>query len=160
MQQIGNSLQRVVAPLQLGDKELQAIQMRYLGKPSKEIAQVLGYNESSVRRLFMSGGRLERAYQEYALRQQVGHEDAAKEALERVKEETKAALERIIELSKSAENEAAIFKANEFLLSLAGVSEGIATASSEKQEMHVDTPRLLNLSSEEKLAMLRRLIEE
>ena len=127
MQQLGNSEQQAVTvELRLGDKELQAIQMKYLGKPSKEIAEALGYSESSIRRLFMVGGRLERAYQDYVLRQQANHEDVTKQALEIAKAETIAAVGRIVKLSRSAESEAGILKSNERVLSLGGISEQTA----------------------------------
>ena len=59
-----NEIQRKTTPAlnELDQKELQAVELKYLGKTSGEIAQATGYNENYVRNLFMQGGRLERAY--------------------------------------------------------------------------------------------------
>ena len=110
---------------QLTEKEQLAIEMRYLGKTSEEIGLATGYSPSYTRQLFMSAGRLEKAYREYALRQQVKGQDQADQVLSRVRVEAPHAAERMISLSKNANNEAAIFKANEFLLNVAGVESKI-----------------------------------
>src|SRR5437870_675340 len=84
---------------ELNDKELRAIELRYLGKTSREIADATGYNEVYVRNLFMQGGRLEKAFEEFASRQRAQNEERVKSALNRAKEEAKDAVERIIALS-------------------------------------------------------------
>lgn len=105
----------------LDQKGLQAVQLRYLGKTSIEIAEVTGYNENYIRNLFMNGGRLENAYKQFAFEQQNKAQQSVDMALNRAMEEALQAVERIITLSKDADNEAAIFKANEFLLNVAGI---------------------------------------
>ena len=77
----------------------------------------------------MKGGRLEKAYQDFAqLHQRLAHEKVTS-ALNRAREEALNAIERIITLSKDACNEAAIFKANEYLLNLAGVNSKLTLRS-------------------------------
>lgn len=129
-EQISNESKQVATTTsQLTGKELQTIQMRYLGKSSVEIAEATGYNESHVRRLFMNGGRLEKAYEDFALEQQQKGKETVALATNRAREEALQAIERIIALSKDADNEAALFKANEFLLSIAGVRTDISLKS-------------------------------
>lgn len=120
---MNNEIQRKVTPSlnELNQKELQAIQLKYLGKTSGEIAKATGYNKNYVRNLFMSSGRLEKAYKDFALKQQNKAQQSVDMALSRAMEEALQAIERIIALSKDADNEAAIFKANEFLLNVAGI---------------------------------------
>ena len=113
----------------LNEKERRALEMRYLGKTSKEIGQATGYNKIYVRNLFMRGGRLEQAYKDFAHNQQSRAQQSVDMALNRAMEEAVQAIERIIALSKDADNEAAIFKANEFLLNVAGI-KGEATLKS------------------------------
>lgn len=118
-----NEIQRKTTSslVELNQKELQALQLKYFGKTSGEIAEATGYNENYVRNLFMRGGRLERAYNDFALKQQDKTQTNVDMALSRARDEALQAIERVIALSKDARNEAAIFKANEFLLALAGV---------------------------------------
>ena len=104
----------------LTQRDIEAIRLRYLDTSSTEIARVTGYNESHVRRLFMNGGRLGRAYEAYARQQQGLAQETANAVLQRAKDEAMAAIERMIMLSKDASNEAVAFKANEFLLSISG----------------------------------------
>ena len=113
----------------LDQKELQAVELKYLGKTSSEIAKSTGYNENYVRNLFMSDGRLEKAYKDFALRQQNEAQKSVVMALNRAREEALQAIERIIALSKDADNEAAIFKANEFLLNVAGIKSEVSLRS-------------------------------
>lgn len=110
----------------LNKKELQAVQMRYLGKTSVEIAQATGYDESYVRRLFMQCGRLERVYSEFAAHKRQETEAIANAVLERVKSEAKDSIERMIELSKKLDYAAVSFKANEFLLSFIGTAQDMS----------------------------------
>ena len=119
-----NELQLKVTPdlEDLNEKEFRAVEMRYLGKTSQEIAEATGYNDVYVRNLFMQGGRLERAYRDFAHIQRGLAQEKVSSALNRAREEALSAIERIIALSKDASNEAAIFKANEFLLSVAGIN--------------------------------------
>ena len=126
-----NELQRktTLTLHELDQKELQAIQLRYLGKTSSEIAEATGYNENYVRNLFMNGGRLERAYKDFVLKQQIKAHESVDMALNRARQEALQAIERIIALSKDADNEAAIFKANEFLLNVAGIKSEVTLRS-------------------------------
>ncbi len=110
----------------LSEKDIKAIQLRYLGKFSNEIAHATGYNESHVRRLFMKDGRLARAYEEYSRQQQHRSEETAALALEKAKGEAQDAIERMIALSKDPTNGPVCYKANEYLLNLAGVSSEIS----------------------------------
>ena len=106
----------------LTERDLKAIELRYLGKSSKEIAEVTDWNESHVRRLFMRGGRLEAAYEAYAHKQQGLAQAKAESVLERAKQEAQSAIERMVELSKDPGNGPVCYKANEYLLGLAGAS--------------------------------------
>ncbi len=107
----------------LNHKELQAVQMRYMGNTSLEIAETTGYEESYVRRLFMRGGRLEKAYNDYSIEKRGETQAVANGVLELAKIEAKHAIERVIELSKNPFNAPTCFKANEYLLSLIGLSQ-------------------------------------
>ncbi len=123
MEQENNELQLKQTPSleELDQRELTAVQMRFSGCTSKEIAEATGYNDVYVRNLFMSEGRLERAYKAFAHDQQQKAQESVDTALNRARQEALQAIERIIALSKDASNEAAIFKANEFLLNVAGI---------------------------------------
>ncbi|MFA6599830.1 MAG: hypothetical protein WC352_02465 [Candidatus Omnitrophota bacterium] len=118
-----NGLQRITTPglEDLNEKERLAVEMRYLGKTSQEIADATGYNENYVRNLFMQGGRLAPAYSDFARIQRDRAQETVDIALNRARDEALGAIERIISLSKEACNEAAILKANEFLLNVAGI---------------------------------------
>lgn len=122
-QEPNKTLQIITRPEngQLTEKERIAIEMRYLGKTSEEIGSATGYNPAYIRTLFMTRGRLAGAYREYSLRQQTKGQDQADQVLNRVRVEAPNAAERMIALSKDADNEASIFKANEFLLNVAGI---------------------------------------
>ena len=127
----GNEIQQKTTPglVELDQKELQAVQLRYLGKTSGEIAVATGYNDNYIRNLFMNGGRLEKAYRDFALEQQKKAHESVCMALNSAREEALQAMERIIALSKDASNEAAIFKANEYLLNLAGINSKLTLRS-------------------------------
>lgn len=71
----------------------------------------------------MRGGRLEKAYDEYALQMRGETQAIANAVLERAKTEAKHAIERVIELSKNPFHAPTCFKANEYLLSLIGLSQ-------------------------------------
>ena len=105
----------------LNEKERLTVELRYMGKTSQEIADATGYNENYVRNLFMQGGRLEPAYNDFAQIQRNRAQETVSIALNRARDEALGAIERIISLSKEACNEAAILKANEFLLNIAGI---------------------------------------
>ncbi len=124
MEQESNELQQITTPSLSGlsEKDIKTIQLKYLGKFSNEIAHATGYNESHVRRLFMKDGRLARAYEEYSRQQQHRHEAVAALALEKAKGEVHDAIERMIALSKDPTNGPVCYRANEYLLNLAGVS--------------------------------------
>ena len=49
----------------LKKRELKAVELKYSGRDSKEIAEETGYSENYVRKLFMKRGRLEKACFEY-----------------------------------------------------------------------------------------------
>lgn len=117
-----NEIKQIATPDgQLTERELQAVQLRYLGKSSREIAAVTGWNESHVRRLFMRGGRLEGAYEVYVQRQQSLTQNQADNVLLRARDEAQSAIERMIQLSKDASNGPVAFKANEYLLTISGI---------------------------------------
>lgn len=118
-----NELQRITTSNleDLNEKERLAVEMRYFGKTSQEIADATGYNENYVRNLFMRGGRLEQAHNDFAQIQRSKSQETVDYALTKAREEALGAIERIIALSKEACNEAAILKANELLLNIAGV---------------------------------------
>ena len=119
----GNSMQQLATTQpNLGQKELTAIQMKCAGMTSREIAKAIGYNESSVRRLFMAGGRLEKAYHAFLELLQQETKDIAKLLLERVNFEAPGAIERIIKLSKES-NDALSFKASGYLISMIGAPQ-------------------------------------
>jgi len=124
MEQSSNEIQQIPTSSLSGlsEKDTKTIQLRYLGKFSNEIAHATGYNESHVRRLFMRGGRLEKAYEEYATQQQRWSEESSTIVFERAKQESENAIERMIVLSKDSTNGPVCYKANEYLLGLAGVS--------------------------------------
>lgn len=131
LKEYDNSSQRNVLPPvnKLNKREFRAIEMRYFGKTSQEIAKATGYNDVYVRNLFMKGGRLEKAYEDFALKQRSEAQKSVDMALNRAREEALQAIERIIALSKDADNEAAIFKANEFLLNVAGIKSEVSLRS-------------------------------
>lgn len=116
-QEVTKSANQLLAP-----RDLKMIELRYLGTPSKTIAKVVQMNESHVRKLFMSGGRLEKSYQIYVEQQQKQSEQVAQQALQRAKEEALKAIERMIALSEDKEGGAVCYKANEYLLQLVGVT--------------------------------------
>ncbi len=124
--QENNDLQRITTNglilEDLTEKERLAVELKYFGKTSQEIADATGYNENYVRNLFMGGGRLEAAYRDFAQMQRTKSQATVDQALTKAREEALGALERIIALSKEACNEAAILKANELLLTIAGIS--------------------------------------
>ena len=80
----------------LKEKERRAGEMRYLGKTSQEIAEATGYNDVYMRNL---GGRLEKAYEDFARERQQQAKEKVDSALNRAREEALAAIERIITLS-------------------------------------------------------------
>ena len=140
MKQESNNEQQNTTAIEkcLSEREHQAMQMRYLGKTSKEIAVATGYNESHVRRLFMKGGRLEKAYENFVQKQHGLVQERAALALERARQEAEDAMERIVTLSKDLEGGPVCYKANEYLLTLAGVSRG-ATLRDILKSMNYET---------------------
>jgi hypothetical protein len=110
----------------LNEKERKMVELRYFGETYPEIAKVVNYSESYLRKLFMSGGRLATAYDEFAAIQRAKSNENVDQALVLAKSEAVNALQRIIELSKNAKTEGGLYKANELLLQLSGVNEGIA----------------------------------
>jgi len=119
----GNNMQQFATDSYgLTQQEVRAIQLRYEGKSSQQIATATGYNASHVRRLFMSNGRLEQPYRAYERQQQQSAQVEATTALERAKEEAESAIERMVTLSKTPDNGPVCYKANEYLLSLSGIN--------------------------------------
>jgi hypothetical protein len=112
-----------IEQLNLNKNELLAIEMRYQGKSSREISESTGYSESSVRRLFMTGGRLEDAYNQYLQQRRIENQAIANAALQTATQEAGSAIERIIALSKNPINGPVCYKANEYLLNIAGVGQ-------------------------------------
>lgn len=112
-------------PLQwrgLKEWELQAIQLRSQGNSSEEIARVVGYKAGYLRKLFMQGGRLFQPCRDYLLYCQSGVKEVADIVIERAKAEAPKAMERMVELSKDSEQGAVSYKANEYVLTQAGMS--------------------------------------
>ena len=160
----------------LGEMELRAIQMRYQGKTSSEIATATGFRSSYVRKLFMKTGRLRQSCEDYALYHKGGAKEAADIVIERAKEEAPKAMERMVELSKDFEQGPVAFKSNEYLLNQAGLAaEASFRAYLQKtpyehardkinqlfldvyDKPHESTPNSINLSPEiiEKLIRLK-----
>jgi len=145
MEQKPNETSREVTKLDsLDGRDLQAIQLRYLGKTSGEIAEVTGFDEGYVRQLFKNGGRLEKAYKDFALKQQNKAQESVDMALNRARQEALQAIERIITLSKDASNEAAIFKANEFLLNVAGIKSEVSLRSFFQNKTYQQAEKLVD----------------
>lgn len=102
-------------------KELQAIQLRFEGKSSTEIAVITGFQATYVRKLFMKGGRLCQAYEDFAQYHKQGAKEVAELVIKRAKEEAPKAIERMVALSQDQDNGPVCYKANEKLLELGGV---------------------------------------
>ena len=145
MQNWSNKMQLKVA----SGKDQKAIEMRYLGKSSEEIGAETGWTPAHVRRLFMTNGRLSKHYEQYVTTQQGLAQIKAATVLERAKQEAQEAIERMVLLSKDPSNGPVCFKANEYLLGIAGVS----------QEVTIKTA-LQKLSYEEALEKLNPLFLE
>ena len=103
-------------------KELQAIEMRFQGKTSSEIAAATKYRANYVRKLFMRGGRLRQAYDDFAVYHKDGLKEAADLVIQRAKEEAPKAMERMVALAEDRENGPVCFKANEKIIEWGGVS--------------------------------------
>jgi len=145
MQEGNGTPQRATPNFQdLNDRERKAVEMRYLGHTYAEIAGQTSYHEGSVRKLFMSNGRLAKAYEQYADTQRTKAQDNTEQALAKAKGEAMNALERIINLSQNAQTEGGIFKANEFLLQLAGVTQETALRSFFQAKTYEQAQRIVN----------------
>ena len=90
------------------------------GKSYDEISQETGIAKKTLQNSFAKGGRLEKPYQRLIEQSQTQNKEAAQIVFEIAKEEASASIERMIELSKSAGTEAALYKANEFILGIVG----------------------------------------
>ena len=104
------------------EKDALATRLKLEGKNYLAISEATGVPVKTLQNNFAKGGRLEAAYREFLQQSQAQGKEAAAIVLERAKQEAKSAIERIIALSKDANNEAALFKANEYILSLAGMT--------------------------------------
>lgn len=60
------------------DKELRAIELKYLGNSYAEIAQSVGVEHSTVKSWFMRAGRLHNAYRMYSIEQTQERRDVAR----------------------------------------------------------------------------------
>lgn len=105
-------------PTRLNEREIKAIEMRYMGKSAEEIAKTTGWSPSYVRKLFMTDGRL-RPYLDTFMTKQ--NETRRAVILKRVSEEGPPAMERMVELSKDFQNGPTCYKANEYILDLNGI---------------------------------------
>ncbi len=105
------------------EKDALAVRMKVEGMGYREISQATGVPVKTLQNSFSKGGRLQEAYLAYRSQSHQQFEETAKEVSERAGQEAKAAFERMVELSKTAGNEAAFYKANEYILSLVGVIE-------------------------------------
>jgi len=118
-----NKLQRrkpYPALKELNDKEQRAITMKWQGKTAKEIATECGYaNESHVRGLFITKGRLRPALEEFKSKQ-IPVEDRVTEAVVLAKKQAVDCIEKLIELKDSGDD-AKMVKAVEKLLPIIGV---------------------------------------
>jgi len=115
-----NTTPNELAPV-LNDKEMTAIQMKFLGRSSTEISAATGYNENYVRNLFMTGGRLERHYVDFARLQRAKSQQKIAQVIDRAREEALPAIETIIALSRAGDTEAAQYNASKLLLQMAGI---------------------------------------
>lgn len=113
----------------LDERERKAVEMKYFGQTYGAIAKEIGYHEGSVGKLFMTAGRLTKAYGQFAALHRVKAQNTADQALTLAKAEALNAIERIIHLSQNAKTEGGIFKANEFLLQISGVTESVVLRS-------------------------------
>ena len=128
----------------LNDPERRAVELKYLGKPYAAIAATTGYHEGSIKKLFMTDGRLTKAYEEFASIQRGKSQENVDLALSKAKAETVNAMERIIALSKDAQTEGGIFKANEFLLQVAGVKETDTLRTFLQSKTHEQASRIMD----------------
>ena len=108
---------------QLNEKEQLAVDMRFKGKTSEEIAEATGFKASYVRKLFMEGGRLREAYDDFLKYHHKGAKEVADIVIQRAKDEAPKALERMVALSHDRDNGPVCYKANEKIIELGGVSQ-------------------------------------
>lgn len=106
---------------QLDGNDLRMIQLRFEGKTSAQIAAETGFEESSVRRLFMDGGRLQEHYTQYLRKQQNLMDENRLVLQKRIRNEQILAFERIVGLSTSAKADNVRLKANEAILNFLNI---------------------------------------
>ncbi|OGW83213.1 MAG: hypothetical protein A2Z83_06355 [Omnitrophica bacterium GWA2_52_8] len=139
LQRFGNGMKRG-----LSEKDFSAIRMRVLGKTSGEIAQALGMNESSVRRLFMQGGRLQEPYQKALSQAQQSGDDVLTSLFEKAKQEADNALENIKKMANDGTHSPVSYKANEYLLNVAGVKESTSLRGFFENKTYEQALRVMN----------------
>jgi len=103
-----------------------AIRLRLEGKTYQKVSEATGVPIKTLQNSFAKGGRLCKAFNACFTQSRDDAEEVTENVLMKARKEAGAAIERLITLSQSAENEAVFYKANEFLLHLAGVSAGSA----------------------------------
>lgn len=141
----GNEIQRRATQVDLTNcnaLERTAIEKRYLGATYGEIAHEIGYHETSVRKLFMAGGRLELAYEQYAAIQRGKSEDRVREAHGFLKQKVLIAAEKVAELLES-DNDAKVFKAAELIFQVVGLTEETALRSLAKSKTYEQFVRIV-----------------
>lgn len=106
--------------------ESTAVRMRYTSAGYPEISKETGIAYRRVRKLFMAGGKLEAPLEEYRASQQSRIQKSADDVAEEVKQDMMNAYQRMRDLSENAETDAGSFKANEFILKLAGISSDVS----------------------------------
>ena len=123
MKSVGNNQEQSGnLPTLKSEKDALMIRLRIEGRSYQEISEASGVPIKTIQNTLCRGGRLEPLYRQILQKAQKSVSESVNEAVMLAKQEAKPAMERQIELSKTAENEAALFKANEFILNLAGVS--------------------------------------
>lgn len=110
-------------PALKSEKDALILKLKLEGKSYAEISAATSVPIKTLQNCLSKGGRLENAYRELLRRSQEQGKETADIVFEVAKQEARAAIERMIELSKTAGNEAALFKANEYLLALAGIAQ-------------------------------------
>lgn len=100
----------------------QAMCMRFAGSNCKDIGETLKVAHGTVRNWFSKGGLLEKPYQEFKASQMPKVKETANLILEKAKQDALIAYQRMNNLSAGANNEAVSYKANEFIIGLAGIT--------------------------------------
>jgi len=96
--------------------------MAFTGSNFPRISKETGIAYTRVRKLFMTRGRLGKALKEYRASQTSKMQESADSVIEKAKQDMAMAYQQMRDLSKNASTDGGLFKANEFLLTLAGVT--------------------------------------